>query len=131
MTDRYDLCRALARDAGKLAHRGFGTASTKHLGVAREAGADEVIDYTTTDFETVVKDADVVYDSVGKTTFERGLDCLRPRGLMVLFGQSSGPVPPFDLQLLNRKGSLYVTRPTLGEYTATRAELHARARDVL
>jgi NADPH2:quinone reductase len=67
---------------------------------------------------------------VGKTTFDGGLDSLRPRGMLVLFGQSSGPVPPFDPQLLNRKGSLYLTRPTLGNYVATREELLARANDL-
>jgi NADPH2:quinone reductase len=73
---------------------------------------------------------DVVYDSVGQSTFDKGLNCLRPRGLMALFGQASGPVPPFDLQVLNQKGSLFVTRPTLGHYVATRAELLSRAGDV-
>jgi len=73
----------------------------------------------------------VVYDSVGKTTFDRGLDCLARRGMMVLLGASSGPVPPFDLQVLNRKGALFVTRPSLGHYTATRAELVQRSTEVL
>jgi NADPH2:quinone reductase len=73
----------------------------------------------------------VVYDSVGKTTFDGSLNCLRPRGLLALFGASSGPVPPFDLIQLSGKGSLFVTRPTLWHYIATRAELESRAGDVL
>jgi len=77
------------------------------------------------------KGVDVVYDSVGKTTFEKSLNCLRPRGLLALFGGSSGPVPPFDLIQLSGKGSLFVTRPTLWHYIATRAELEWRAGDVL
>jgi NADPH2:quinone reductase len=100
---------------------------------AREAGADEVILYTQSDFEaetkrlTGGKGLDVVYDSVGKTTFEKGLNVLRPRGMMVLFGGSSGAVPPFDLIVLSQKGSLYLTRPTLVNYIATREELMARS----
>ena len=90
-----------------------------------------------TDFETEVKrltggaGVQVIYDSVGRTTFAKGLDCLVPRGMMVLCGQSSGPVEPFDPQLLNQKGSLFLTRPTLAHYTATRAELLERAGEVL
>ncbi len=105
--------------------------------LSREAGADEVILYTEQDFETEVKSitggkgVDVVYDSVGKTTFEKSLNCLRPRGLLALFGGSSGAVPPFDIIQLSGKGSLYVTRPTLWHYIATRAELEQRAGDVL
>jgi NADPH2:quinone reductase len=105
--------------------------------LAREAGADEVIFYTEQDFEaetkklTGGKGVDVVYDSVGKTTFESSLNCLRPRGLLALFGASSGPVPPFDLIQLSGKGSLYITRPTLWHYVATRQELEWRAGDVL
>src|SRR5271166_2825291 len=101
--------------------------------VARAAGADEVILYTQSDFEvetrrlTDGKGANGVYDGVGKTTFEKGLNVLRPRGYMVLFGGSSGPVPLFDLIQLSQKGSLFVTRPTLGHYTATREELQARS----
>jgi NADPH:quinone reductase len=101
--------------------------------LAREAGADEVILYTKSDFEaetkrlTDSKGVDVVYDSVGKTTFEKGLNVLRPRGMMVLFGGSSGAVPPFDLVALSQKGSLYVTRPTLANYINTREELMARS----
>ncbi len=101
--------------------------------LAREAGADEIILYTKTDFEaetkriTGGKGVDVVYDSVGKTTFEKGLNVLRSRGMMALFGGSSGAVPPFDPMVLAQKGSLYVTRPTLGAYIATREELVARS----
>jgi NADPH2:quinone reductase len=101
--------------------------------LARGAGADEVILYTQSDFEaetkrlTAGKGVDVVYDSVGKTTFEQGLNVLRPRGMMVLFGGSSGAVPPFDLITLSQKGSLYVTRPSLANYIATREELVARS----
>jgi NADPH2:quinone reductase len=96
-----------------------------------------VIRYTEADFETETKrltggrGVDVVYDSVGKTTFEKSLNCLRPRGLLVLFGGSSGAVPPFDLIELSKKGSLFITRPTLKDYTATREELMLRAGDVL
>jgi NADPH2:quinone reductase len=115
----------------------IGTASTEEKRqLARAAGADEVIDYTSKDFaaETrrITRNAgvNVVYDSVGKTTFDKSLDCLRPRGMLVLFGQSSGPVPPFDPQILNRKGSLYLTRPTLNIYVATLDELLSRAIDL-
>jgi len=105
--------------------------------LSRGAGASEVINYTEQDFEAEVKrltggkGVDVVYDSVGKTTFDKSLNCLRPRGLLALFGASSGPVPPFDLIQLNSKGSLFITRPTLWHYIATRAELEWRANDVL
>jgi NADPH2:quinone reductase len=116
----------------------IGTASTEEKRkLARRAGADEVIDYTTHDFAAEVKrithnaGVDVVYDSVGKTTFDQSLDCLRPRGMMVLLGQSSGPVPPFDPQILNRKGSLFLTRPTLNSYVATRDELLSRSNEIL
>ena len=112
----------------------IGTVSTEEKAqLAKNAGADEVILYTEQDFveETErITDGEgvhVVYDSVGKDTFDGGLDCLRPRGYMVLFGQSSGPVPPFDLQILNQKGGLYVTRPAIAQYTATREELLWRA----
>ncbi|MEP6988890.1 MAG: quinone oxidoreductase [Chloroflexota bacterium] len=112
--------------------RVLGTVSSDEKAkLAREAGADEVFLYD--DFDTEVKrltngyGVDVVYDSVGKDTFDRSLNCLRPRGYMVLFGQSSGPVPPFDPQLLNSKGSLFLTRPTLGNYTATSDEIQYRA----
>jgi NADPH2:quinone reductase len=105
--------------------------------LAREAGADEIIRYTTQDFEAEVKrltdgrGVQVVYDGVGKTTFDKGLNCLVPRGMMVLFGQSSGPVPAFDPSVLNAKGSLFLTRPSLFHYTSTREELVQRAADVL
>ncbi len=105
--------------------------------LSREAGASDVIVYTEQDFETEAKrltngkGVDVVYDSVGKTTFEKSLNSLRPRGLLALFGGSSGPVPPFDLIQLSGKGSLFITRPTLWHYVATRAELEWRAGDVL
>lgn len=104
--------------------------------LARSAGADEMIVYTRQDFTAEVtrltagQGVHVVYDSVGKTTFLPGLDVLADRGTMVLFGQSSGPVEPLDPQLLNRKGSLFLTRPSLGHYTATREALLRRARDV-
>jgi NADPH:quinone reductase len=104
--------------------------------LARAAGTDEVILYTEADFEAETKrltdgrGVDVVYDSVGKTTFEKSLNCLRPRGMMVLFGGSSGAVPPFDLIQLSTRGSLFVTRPTLKDYIATRADLEWRAGDV-
>jgi NADPH2:quinone reductase len=105
--------------------------------LSREAGASDVILYTDKDFVAEVKrltggkGVDVVYDSVGKTTFEGSLNCIRPRGLLALFGGSSGPVPPFDLIQLSGKGSLFVTRPTLWHYIATRAELEWRAGEVL
>lgn len=115
----------------------IGTVSTEEKGqLARELGADEVIVYTQFDFETEVrritegKGVDVVYDSVGKDTFDRSLNCLKRRGYMVLFGQSSGRVPPLDPQVLNAKGSLFLTRPTLAHYLATRDELLWRAGDV-
>lgn len=104
--------------------------------LAKQAGADHVINYTEADFEVEVKrltgekKLPVVYDSVGQTTFDKSLNCLRPRGYMVLFGASSGPVPPFDPQILNRKGSLYLTRPTMGHYIATREELLQRTNDI-
>ncbi len=117
--------------------RVIGTASTQEkAALAREAGADEVIIYTQTDFDAEVKrlthnsGVDVVYDSVGKDTFDKSLNCLRRRGYMVLFGASSGAVPPVDPQLLNAKGSLYLTRPYLGHYIADRAELLERANEV-
>jgi NADPH2:quinone reductase len=118
--------------------RVLGTVSTREkAALARGAGADEVILYTEQDFESEVKrltsgaGVQVVYDSVGKTTFEKGLSCLARRGMMVLYGQSSGPVGPFDPQVLNQKGSLFLTRPTIVHYIATRAELLARAGDLL
>jgi NADPH2:quinone reductase len=105
--------------------------------LARGAGADEVIIYTEQDFVeetrriTGGEGVHVVYDSVGKDTFEGSLDCLRRRGYMVLFGASSGPVPPFDIQTLNQKGGLFLTRPALAHYTATREELMWRAESLL
>jgi NADPH2:quinone reductase len=116
----------------------IGTASTpEKRELAHKAGADEVIDYTTQDFAAETKritggaGVHVVYDSVGKTTFDKSLDCLMPRGMMALFGQSSGPVPPFDPQILNRKGSLFLTRPSLNAYVPTREELLSRANELL
>ena len=124
--------------AKMLGARVFGTVSTQAKAeIARSHGADEVILYTEQDFEAEVKrltagrGVDVVYDSVGKTTFDKSLNCLRPRGLLALFGQSSGPVPPFDPGILNARGSLFLTRPSLGYYVATREELLWRAGDVL
>jgi len=117
-----------------LGARVIGTVSTEEKAkLAREAGADEVILYTQSDFETETKrltdgkGVNAVYDSVGKTTFDKSLNVLKPRGMMVLFGGSSGAVPPFDPIILSAKGSLFVTRPTLGHYTATREELESRA----
>ena len=122
-------------------HRGarvFGTVSTDEKArLVRELGADETINYTTQDFETEVKrltngrGVDVVYDSVGKTTFDKSLAVLRPRGTMALFGQSSGSVPPFDPAILNARGSLFLTRPSLGHYLLDRQELLWRVGDVL
>jgi NADPH:quinone reductase len=111
----------------------IGTASTAaKRQLAHDAGADEMIDYTTQDFAaetrriTSGRGVDVAYDSVGLTTFDKSLDSITRRGMMALFGQSSGPVPPMDPQILNRKGSLFLTRPTLNDYVATRAELVER-----
>ena len=124
--------------AKMLGARVFGTVSTQAKAeIARSHGADEVIFYTEQDFEAEVKrltagrGVDVVYDSVGKTTFDKSLNCLRPRGLMALFGQSSGPVPPFDPAILNARGSLFLTRPSLAHHLLTREELLWRAGDVL
>ena len=109
--------------AKMLGARVFGTVSTEEkAAIAREHGVDEAILYTQQDFEAEVKrltdgrGVDVVYDSVGKTTFDKSLNCLRPRGMLALFGQSSGPVPPFDPSILNAKGSLFLTRPSLAHY---------------
>ncbi|HME58261.1 MAG TPA: quinone oxidoreductase [Terracidiphilus sp.] len=128
----------LTQIASRLGARVITTVSTAQKAkLSREAGASDVILYTKQDFEAEVKrltknkGVDVVYDSVGKTTFESSLNCLRPRGLLVLFGASSGPVPPFDLIQLSGKGSLFITRPTLWHYVATREELEWRAGDVL
>jgi NADPH2:quinone reductase len=124
----------LVQMAHNMGARVIGTVSTEEKAkLAREAGAEEVILYTQLDFEsetkrlTQGKGVDVVYDSVGKTTFEKSLNILRPRGMMVLFGGSSGAVPPFDPIALSQKGSLFLTRPTLLHYIATRDELEARA----
>lgn len=118
--------------------RAIGTVGNEEKAkLAREAGADEVIIYTQRDFVAEVKritdgkGVQVVYDGVGKDTFEKSFDCLAPRGYEVLFGAASGPVPPLDLQLLNAKGSLFTTRPTLANYTATREELLQRGNAVL
>jgi NADPH2:quinone reductase len=128
----------LTQMAVRLGARVITTVSTAEKAeLSRQAGASEVILYTEQDFVAEVKrltggkGVDVVYDSVGKTTFEGSLNCLRPRGLLALFGASSGPVPPFDLIQLSSKGSLFITRPTLWHYVATRTELEQRAGDVL
>jgi NADPH2:quinone reductase len=128
----------LTQMASRLGARVIATVSTKEKAeLAREAGAKEVILYTEQDFEAEVKritagkGVDVVYDSVGKTTFDMSLNCLRPRGLLALFGASSGPVPAFDLIQLSSKGSLFITRPTLWHYIATHTELEWRAGKVL
>jgi len=128
------LCQ-LAKSRGA---RVFGTVSTEEKARrAREAGADQTIHYTTEDFVAETRrltggeGAQVVYDGVGRDTFEKSLDALAVRGTMVLFGQASGAVPPFDAQLLSRRGSLYLTRPTLAHYTRTREELLGRATEVL
>jgi NADPH2:quinone reductase len=117
--------------------RVIGTVSTPEKAkLAREAGADEVILYTTQDFEAEVKrltggkGVQVVYDSVGKTTFDKGLNCLVPRGLMALYGASSGPIGAFDPQTLNAKGSLFLTRPSLNHHIITRDELLQRAGEI-
>jgi NADPH2:quinone reductase len=124
----------LIQIAKKIGARIIGTVSTKEkAALARDAGADHIILYTQDDFEQEARrltggtGVDVVYDSVGKTTFEKSLNCLRRRGMMVLFGQSSGPVSPMEPGMLNVKGSLYLTRPGLAHYTATREELLWRA----
>ena len=128
----------LTQIAARMGVKVITTVSTKEKAeLSREAGASHVILYTDQDFEAEVKritggkGVDVVYDSVGKTTFDKSLNCLRPRGLLALFGASSGPVAPFDLIQLSGKGSLFVTRPTLWHYVATRAELEWRAGKIL
>jgi NADPH2:quinone reductase len=129
--------RLLVQVAKRSGARVIATAGTaEKAALARSAGADEVIIYTQADFVSEVRrltngaGVDVVYDSVGQSTFAGGLDCLKPRGMMVLWGQASGPVAPFDPQILNQKGSLYLTRPSLGAYIATRAELLQRVDDL-
>jgi NADPH2:quinone reductase len=128
----------LVQMARNLGARVIGTAGSETKAqLARDAGADECIVYTEVDFESETrrlmdgKGVDVVYDGVGKATFDKGLNVLRPRGYMVLFGGASGAVPPFDLLRLTHKGSLFVTRPSLANYIATRPELEQRSGDVL
>jgi len=128
----------LIQMAKRLGARVLTTVSTEEqAALAYQAGADETILYTREDFVertralTNDEGVPVVYDSVGKTTFDGSLKCLRPRGMLVLYGGSSGPVPPFDPIQLSALGSLYITRPTLKHYTLTRAELETRAGDVL
>jgi NADPH2:quinone reductase len=128
----------LVQMAKTIGARVIGTAGTQEKAqLARDAGADECIVYTEADFEietwllTADRGVDVVYDGVGKATFDKDLNVLRPRGYLVLFGGSSGAVPPFDLIKLSQKGSLFITRPTLAHYTATREDLEWRANDVL
>ena len=128
----------LVQMAKKIGARVIATAGTHDKAqLARDAGADECIVYTESDFEIETKrltegnGVHVVYDGVGKATFDRDLEVLRPRGYLVLFGGSSGAVPPFDLIKLSQKGSLFITRPTLAHYTATREELEWRANEVL
>ena len=128
----------IAQMAKSLGARVIGTVSSKEKAArARDSGVDDVILYTQSDFELEVKTltdgkgVQVVYDSVGRTTFEKSLNCLVPRGTLVLFGQSSGAVPPVDPQVLSSKGSLYLTRPSLAHYNASRDEIFLRAGDVL
>lgn len=127
----------LVQIAKRHGARVIGTTSTEEKArLAREAGADEIILYTQTDFEEETKrltggeGVTVVYDAVGKDTFWKSLNCLKPRGYMILYGQSSGAVEPVDPQVLNRKGSLFLTRPSLGHYIATQSELLQRATDL-
>ena len=124
----------LVQMAHNIGARVIGTVSTEEKAkLARDAGADDIILYTQTDFEAETKrlmngkGVDVVYDSVGKTTFDKGLNLLRPRGMMALFGGSSGAVAPFDPLVLTQKGSLFLTRPSLGAYVLTSEELQKRA----
>jgi NADPH:quinone reductase len=128
----------LTQIAARLGARVISTVSTEAKAeLSRQAGASNVILYDEQDFEEEVKrltggrGVDVVYDSVGKTTFDKSLNCLRPRGMLALFGGSSGPVPPFDLIELSSKGALFLTRPTLAYYTATREELEWRSGEIL
>ena len=127
----------LCQIASRIGATVIGTTSTAEKAeLARDAGAHEVILYTKQDFAAETKrltngrGVQVVYDSVGKTTFDKSLDCLAARGMLVLYGASSGPVPPVDPQVLNRKGSLFLTRPTLVHYVAARDDLLARSRDL-
>jgi NADPH2:quinone reductase len=128
----------VAQMAKQLGAHVIGTVSTvEKERLARDAGADDVVRYTEQDFETEVKritsgrGVDVVYDSVGKDTFHKGLKCLRPRGMMVSFGQSSGAIGQIDPLALSSNGSLFLTRPSLAHYTQTREELLMRANDIL
>ena len=128
----------LVQMAKRAGARVLGTVSTEvKAALAREAGADDVILYSLAPFDQSIRirtegrGVDVVYDSVGAATFDRSLLALRPRGLLVLYGQSSGPVPPLDPQVLNARGSLFLTRPKLADYIATRAEFADRAEAVL
>ncbi|HEU5040741.1 MAG TPA: quinone oxidoreductase [Gemmatimonadales bacterium] len=128
----------LCQMASRIGARVIATVSTEAKAeLAREAGATDVILYTQEEFAPAVRrltggaGVQVVYDSVGRTTFLKSLECLAPRGMLVLYGQSSGPVAPFDPQLLSQRGSLFLTRPTLAHYTAARAELLERAAEVL
>ena len=130
--------RLIVQMAKMLGATVYGTAGSEaKAALAKEAGADEVIIYTRDDFAAKVKEftkgkgLDVIYDSVGASTFLKGLDLLRPRGTMALFGQSSGPVDPIDPGILNPKGSLFLTRPSLAHHCLTREELLWRAQDVL
>jgi NADPH:quinone reductase len=127
----------LVQMARRRGARVIATVSTREKAdLVKGAGADEVILYTEQDFLPRVRSftdghgVDVVYESVGRDTFDRSLDCLKRRGYLVLFGQSSGPVPPLDPQVLNAKGSLYLTRPSLGDYMATRDELVWRVSEI-
>ena len=129
--------RLLVQMAKALGARVIATCGTDAKAeLARSAGADDVIVYTRDDFTaetrrlTGGRGVEVVYDSVGKTTFDGSIDCLMPRGYLVLYGQSSGAVPPIDPQMLNAKGSLFLTRPSLGAYTLTREELLWRSGDL-
>lgn len=115
----------------------IGTVSTEEKAkIAKEAGADEIINYTKENFEEKVKKitdgkgVDVVYDSVGKATFEKSLNCLKPRGMLVSFGQSSGAIPEFNTRILSEKGSLYLTRPTLSNYASNKEEISQRTKDI-
>lgn len=122
----------LVQMAKMLGARVVGTVGTEEKAkLARQAGADEVVIYTQEDFKAKAKDMHVVYDSVGKTTFLPSIDCLRPRGMIVNFGNASGPAPEIAPLLLSQKGSLFLTRPSLMHYTANREELLWRAGDVL
>ncbi len=125
----------MAKKAGAKVIATVGTPAKAE--VARDVGADHVINYAEEDFLPKVRDltdgagVDVVYDGVGQATFDRGLDCLKPRGYMVLFGAASGPVPPMDPQILNQKGSLFLTRPSLGHFLITSEEFQWRTSSVL